>query len=84
MGRWLHRLRQTRQIMTDIHAGPDETSFINRFSASAQQEERRRSIGWRALFRRRSCSGSLVVDTTQKHYYRVSMKISYYYASITY
>ena len=69
VGRWMHRLRRTRQMMTDVHPGPDDAGFIERFASA--HDESRSDIGRKAFLCRQHCHGSLVVDTTQKGHYRV-------------
>ena len=69
MGRWIHRIRRTRQMMADVQPGPD-AGFLERFTNEHQQETRN-DVGWKAFLLRQHCHGQLVVDTTQKGHYRV-------------
>jgi hypothetical protein len=71
MGRWIHRFRRTRQMMSDVHPGPD-AGFLERYATGDHQEEGRSDVGWNAFLCRQHCHGQLVVDTTQKGHYRVS------------
>ena len=74
MGRWIHRFRRTRQMMSDVHPGPDAGFLERHGSGDHQQQENQSDIGWKALLCRQHCNGHLVVDTTQKGHYRVSTK----------
>lgn len=73
MGRWVHRFRRTRQMMSDVHPGPD-AGYLERYATGDHQEERQSDIGWNAFLCRQHCHGQLVVDTTQKGHYRVSIQ----------
>ncbi|XP_057368745.1 cyclic nucleotide-gated cation channel subunit A-like [Daphnia carinata] len=86
MGRWIHRFRRTRQMMSDVHPGPD-ADFLERFaSGEHHHHERQSDIGGKAFLCGQHCRGQLVVDTTQKGHYRwlgiVSMAIMYNYIFI--
>ena len=74
VGRWIHRFRRTRQMMSDVHPGPD-AGFLERYGD--HQQERRRDIGWKAFLCRQHCHGQLVVDTTQKGHYRVRIVVHF-------
>ncbi|KAK4022302.1 hypothetical protein OUZ56_007775 [Daphnia magna] len=86
MGRWIHRFRRTRQMMSDVHPGPD-AGFLERFaSGEDHHSERQSDVGWKAFLCRQHCCGQLVVDTTQKGHYKwlgiVSIAIMYNYIFI--
>lgn len=70
VGRWVHRFRRNRQMMSDVHPGPD-AAFLDRFNGGNNPEEGRRDIGWKEFLCRQHCHGRLVVDTTKKGHYRV-------------
>lgn len=79
MGRWIHRFRRTRQMMSDVHPGPD-AGFLERFaSGEDHHSERQSDVGWKAFLCRQHCCGQLVVDTTQKGHYKVRIYLIYEY-----
>lgn len=64
-------------MMTDVDAGPD-AEFLERYTtADNQPGENRKIVGWRAFLCKQHCRGNLVVDTTQKSHYRVSILIKF-------
>lgn len=71
MGRWIHRFRRTRQMMSEVHPGP-ETGFLERLASDEHHfNEQRSNVGWKAFLCRPHCRSQLVVDTTKKGHYRV-------------